>query len=132
MAVVIPQPIRSTMHFRLSPLVPPGADSVDLRLLGVVLTLPAAFGLAVAALVGAVSPDAVGIGGWAAFAQGMVELSYLGTAAAQAGFHLVETLGLAGGDEGAAPPAGPWRLFPNALDAAVLAFALTLAVKLAA
>lgn len=121
----------------------PGADRIAAGPLSALILLPALAGLAIAAGVAATAPEAVDPVGWPAYAATIIKLCYLGTAAAHAGRFIMETT-----DGGPANPAwwtgdhddlpvprpddpdpAAWRLFPNALDGALLAFGLTALVN---
>ncbi|HYE50481.1 MAG TPA: hypothetical protein VEB20_12885 [Azospirillaceae bacterium] len=114
---------------------PPGALKVELVPLATLVLLPAAAGLLVAACLSWLTPEAAQAAGWTAFAMGVVKLCYLGTAAAHVGHWVADRgdgaaalLGLAEEREGpAAPDPAFWHAFPNAVDGALLALALTTA-----
>ncbi len=121
----------------------PGADRIEVGPLFALIFLPGAMGLAAAAGIVLTAPETLdGLSG-PAFAATLVKLCYLGTAAAHVGRFIVEgTDGGPGhpawwtGDHDDLPVARPdadpmarWRLFPNALDGALLAFGLTALVN---
>ena len=118
----------------------PGATRIELAALSSIVLLPALAGFAVATALYWTLPDAAGGVGWMAFALGVVKLCYLGTAAAHLGRWIADRT-----DGGPNAPgwweswddwdetahrrqkdaAADWTLFPNPLDACLLAIALT-------
>lgn len=117
----------------------PGATRVEVASLFAVIAAPALAGFGVAATLLLLSPEVMADKSWAVFALNIVKLCYLGTAAAQLGRWIAEqTDGGPGNpawwrgdhDDLPAPPVradatAAWAPFPNALDASLLAVALT-------
>lgn len=119
----------------------PSAHRIAAGPLFAVIFMPAAMGLAIAGCVGLTVPEAMNGQDWRIFAAALVKLCYLGTAAAHVGRFIMEVTDggpenpawwVGGFDDLPVPRPGAdadamarWHLFPNALDGALLAFALT-------
>lgn len=115
----------------------PGAIRIDGQRLLSVLGIPLAAGLAMAAAIAATGPGRMDeAGGALPFALDFVRFCYLAVGSAHLAAAAAERMNggvnariwLSGGDDDATAAGGPsfWTLFPNHLDAAAAAFAVTL------